>query len=122
MSCLLACYAPTCLPSACSLPPACRHPPHPAPCLPALARAADCWLAMRAPPPPLPPHLPCLTQVVADLAKYKPAELARVLWGFGAVHQADVSLFKAASKVSGLKPYPLAVGYSFFWGGGDAPF
>mmetsp|Transcript_36959 Transcript_36959/g.82171 ORF Transcript_36959/g.82171 Transcript_36959/m.82171 type:complete len:560 (+) Transcript_36959:61-1740(+) len=36
--------------------------------------------------------------VIADLAKYKGADLARILWGYAAAHVDDVKLAKAVSK------------------------
>jgi hypothetical protein len=41
---------------------------------------------------------PKLEQVVANLAKYRPAELSRLLWGFAAAHHDDGALVKAVSK------------------------
>jgi hypothetical protein len=47
-------------------------------------------------------------QVVADLAKFKPAELARILWGFAAACQGDAKLVKAVSKALADKAGELA--------------
>ncbi len=37
-------------------------------------------------------------RVTADLAKFKPSELSRLLWGFAAAHHEDGALAKLLSK------------------------
>lgn len=47
-------------------------------------------------------------QVVSNLTKFKPADLARLLWGFAAAHYDDGAVTKAVSKALAEKAGELA--------------